>query len=335
MTETIAGKNTPNIELTDELLQRVGKNTEEMNKVVRPSLTYWQDAWIKLRKNPVATLGLIILVIYILMAIFAPMLTPYSYRTNNSRAMNLEPMQNSEDEIAAAAESGEKLAPHIFGTDQMGRDLWARTWMGARVSLFIGLAVVSINTVIGCLVGGVAGYFGGRADMIIMRIIDVLYGIPMIILAILLMVVMGSGIVSLIVAMVAIGWISSARLVRGQVLQLKSSEYVLAAKTLGASDMRVIIRHMLPNISGILITNMTMAIPNAIFNEAFLSYIGIGIAAPMCSWGLLARTGAALMEIYPYQLIIPAFFICTTMLSLNMLGDGLRDALDPKMRGKY
>ena len=334
MDNTLTNKAVPGIELNDALLQRVDKNTEEMNKVVRPSLTYWQDAWIKLRKNRVATLGLIILVIYTLLAIFAPIFSPYSFSANNAKAMNLGPMQNSEAELALKAE-GEKVPPHIFGTDQMGRDLWARNWMGARVSLAIGLAVVLINTAIGCLVGGVAGYFGGRVDMIIMRVIDVLYGIPMIILAILLMVVMGAGIGSLITAMVVIGWISSARLVRGQVLQLKNSEYVLAAKTLGASNMRIIMRHLMPNISGILITNMTMAIPNAIFNEAFLSYIGIGVAAPNCSWGTLAKIGTNMLEVYPYQLVIPAFFICTTMLSLNMLGDGLRDALDPKMRGKY
>ena len=295
-------------------LQRAKRDESQLNKVVRPSLTYWQYAWYKLRHNPVATVGLILLVIYVLLAIFAPILSQYDFGQQNAAAKNLKP-----------------CAEHLFGTDAAGRDLWVRNWMGARVSLTIGLVVVLINTAIGILVGGVSGYFGGKVDMIIMRVIDVLYGIPTIILAILLMVVMGAGISSLIVAMVCVGWISSARLVRGQVLQLKNMEYVMAARTLGASDRRIIFRHMIPNISGIIITNMTMAIPNAIFTEAFLSYIGIGVQAPKCSWGSLAQAASMVYKLYPYQLIIPAFFICTTMLSLNMLGDGLRDALDPKM----
>lgn len=295
-------------------LQRAKRDESQLNKVVRPSLTYWQDAWYKLRHNPVATVGLCLLIIYVILAIFAPILSQYDFGQQNAAAKNLKP-----------------CAEHIFGTDAAGRDLWVRNWMGARVSLTIGLVVVLINTAIGIIVGGVSGYFGGKVDMVIMRVIDVLYGIPTIILAILLMVVMGAGISSLIVAMVCVGWISSARLVRGQVLQLKNMEYVMAARTLGASDRRIIFRHMIPNISGIIITNMTMAIPNAIFTEAFLSYIGIGVQAPKCSWGSLAQAASMVYKLYPYQLIIPAFFICTTMLSLNMLGDGLRDALDPKM----
>jgi len=308
----------PDLELTERQLQRAPKNKDDLNKVVRPSLTYWQDAWIKLRRNRVALAGLIILLIYILLAVLAPLFSPYDYASQNAATLNQAPS-----------------AEHWFGTDQAGRDLWVRNWMGARVSLFIGLMVVLINTAIGCIVGGVSGYFGGRVDMVIMRVIDVLYGIPMIILAILLMVVLGQGVFPLILAMVAVGWIGSARLVRGQVLQLKNTEYVMAARTLGASDTRIILRHMLPNISGILITTMTMAIPQAIFNEAFLSFIGIGVKAPQCSWGSLAQIATQVYKIHPYQMLIPAFFICTTMLSLNMLGDGLRDALDPKMRGKY
>lgn len=306
-------------DFTPEQLQRAPKDRSELNKVVRPSLTYWQDAWIKLRKNPLAMIGLVILIIYVLMAIFAPMLSQFDFKTQNPGITNLLP-------------DGE----HLFGTDRAGRDLWVRSWMGARVSLAIGFLVVTINTAIGCCVGGIAGYFGGKVDMIIMRIIDVLYGIPTIIIAILIRVVWkDGGILSLVIAMVVIGWIGSARLVRGQVLQMKSMEYVMAAQTLGASSGRIILRHMIPNISGLLITNMTMAIPNAIFNEAFLSYLGIGVQPPNCSWGVLAQSASEVFRNYPYQLIIPAFFICTTMLALNLLGDGLRDALDPKMRGKY
>ena len=299
------------------LFERIKLAEEEKNKVVRPSLTYWQSAWIKLRKNKVAITGLIIIIIYVLAAIAAPIASPYSYKANDATSLNLSPS-----------------AEHWFGTDTAGRDLWTRTWMGARVSLAIGLVVVTINMLIGATVGGIAGYFGGKIDMAIMRVIDVLYGIPVIIIAILLMTVLGKGIIPLITAMVTVGWVGNARLVRGQVLQLKNSEFVLAAKTLGAGHARIIQRHLYPNISGIIITQMTMAIPLAIFLEAFLSYIGLGVQAPGCSWGSLAKAATDVYRIYPYQLLIPAFFICTTMLSLNLLGDGLRDALDPRMRGK-
>ena len=300
-------------------IKRAPKDRDELNKMVRPSLTYWQDAWIKLRRNPMATIGLVILVVYILMAIFVPMLSKYDYATQNSAEMNLPPS-----------------AGHLFGTDQAGRDLWVRNWMGARVSLSIGILVVLMNTAIGCVVGGIAGYFGGRTDMVIMHIIDVIYGIPSLIIAILIRTVWPQGgIFSLIIAMCIVGWIGSARLVRGQILQLKNMEYVMASRVLGASDKRIILRHMIPNISGLIITNMTMAIPKVIFDEAFLSFLCIGVQPPMCSWGTLAQTAVQVYRVYPYQLIIPAFFICTTMLSINMLGDGMRDALDPKTRGKY
>ena len=301
--------------LDEALLIPLPKDEADLNRIVRPSLTYWQDAWIKLKKNKVAMLGLAIVTLYVLLAIFAPILSPYDFASQNAKAMNQWPS-----------------AQHIFGTDQAGRDLWVRNWMGARVSRFIGLIVVLINTFIGCVVGGVSGYFGGKVDMLVMRVIDVLYGIPMIILAILMRTVMSSGVVPLVLAMVALGWIGSARLVRGQVLQLKNQEFVMAARTLGVSDGKIILRHMIPNIGGILVTSMTMAIPQAIFTEAFLSFIGIGIQSPSCSWGSLAQTAIQVYRMQPYQLLIPAFFICTTMLSLNMLGDGLRDALDPRMR---
>jgi oligopeptide transport system permease protein len=304
--------------LDERLLARIEKNKDDLNRVVRPSLTYWQDAWIKLRKNKIAAISLAVLLIYFAFAIFAPMLSGYDYISQNADTRNLKPN-----------------AEHWFGTDMAGRDLWVRNWMGARVSLFIGVVVVLINTAVGCVVGGISGYFGGKADLIIMRIIDVLYGIPVIILAILFMVVLKPGLYTIILALVVIGWIGSARMVRGQILSLKNSEFVMAAKTLGAGNSRIIIRHLIPNISGILITTMTMSIPNAIFWEAFMSFIGIGVQAPMCSWGSLAQQANQVYQVYPYQLIIPAFFICTTVLAFNLLGDGLRDALDPKTRGRY
>ena len=306
------------ITLNEHLLTKIGKNREDLNKVVRPSLTYWQDAWIKLRKNKIATVSLVIILVYTTFAIFAPMLSSYNFVSQNADARNFKP-------------SGE----HWFGTDMAGRDLWVRTWVGARVSLFIGVAVVLLSTAMGIIIGGVSGYFGGKVDLVIMRIVDVLYGVPTIIIAILFMVVLPPGSYTIILALVITWWVGPARMVRGQVLSLKNAEFVLASKTLGAGNWRIIMRHLIPNISGILITTMTMNIPAAIFMEAFLSFIGIGVRPPMCSWGSLAQVANLVYQIYPYQLIIPAFFICTTVLAFNLLGDGLRDALDPKTRGRY
>ncbi len=294
----------------------IGKNIKKMEAITRPNLTYWKDAWRRIKKNKVAFAGLIIIICYTILAIFGPMMNKYSYTEINSSKMNQ--FISSE---------------HWFGTDELGRDLWTRIWRGARVSLSIGFIATILNTVIGGLVGGMSGYYGGTLDTVLMRIIDVMYGIPYLIVSILVMVVLGQGITSLIIAMVIVGWIGTARFVRGEVLRLKEQDFVSAAKVLGTSDLAIIVKHIIPNIMGLIITNLTMAVPKAIFNEAFLSYIGLGIAPPECSWGILAKSGAKLLRIYPYQLFIPSFFICTTMLALNLLGDGLRDALDPKLRG--
>ena len=295
---------------------RVGKNIEKMEAINRPNLTYWKDAWRRIKQNKIAFAGLMIIILYTLLAIFGPMMNKYGYTEINSAKMNQ--FISSE---------------HWFGTDELGRDLWTRLWRGARVSLSIGFIATILNTVIGGLVGGISGYYGGRLDSVLMRIIDVMYGIPYLIVSILVMVVLGQGIISLIIAMVIVGWIGTARFVRGEVLRLKEQDFVSAAKVLGVSDFSIIVKHIIPNVMGLIITNLTMAVPRAIFNEAFLSYIGLGIAPPECSWGILAKSGAKLLRIHPYQLFIPSFFICTTMLALNLLGDGLRDALDPKLRG--
>ncbi len=303
------------INIDDNLFEKDNIEKKDINAIVRPSLTYWQDAWIRFKRNKIAMVCLTVLIIYVALAIIGPYLTPYDFKTNNAAESDVFPNMK-----------------HWFGTDQLGRDLWARTWMGARVSLFIGFLVATLNCILGIFVGGVSGYFGGKVDMVIMRIIDVLYGIPMLIVAILVMVVLGSGVPSLVIAMITIGWIGPARFVRGQILQMKNQEFIQAAKVLGASSMRIIWMHLIPNMLGLLITNLTMAVPNAIFTEAFLSYIGLGIKSPDSSWGQLAKQGAQVFRVYPFELLIPAFFICTTMLSLNLLGDGLRDALDPKRR---
>ncbi|MCF6097114.1 ABC transporter permease [Thermovorax subterraneus] len=297
------------------MFEHVGKNISQMEAIARPSITYWQDAWRRLKQNKVAMLGLVIIILYTVLAIVGPYMTPYDYRTTNTEEIDQPPS-----------------AKHWFGTDTLGRDLWARTWMGARVSLSIGFLAAFLNAVIGVIIGGISGYFGGKVDMVIMRAIDILYAIPYMIIVILMMVVLGQGIMPLVIAMIAVGWLNMARLVRGQILQLKEQEFVLAAKVLGASHARIIFKHLIPNALGVILVNLTMSVPSAIFTEAFLSFIGLGVVPPQSSWGQLAYYGIQSFRVRPYQLFIPAFFISTTMLSLNLLGDGLRDALDPRLR---
>ncbi len=303
------------MEISRDKFKHIGINEEKSQAIVRPSMTYWQDAWRRLKKNKIAIASLFFIFIMSLMAVVGPMMVKFQYNDNNLMLGIFKPN-----------------AEHWFGTDGLGRDMWARVWIGARISLFIGLMAALIETTIGIVVGGIAGFFGGKIDMFIMRFIDILIAIPFLIFVILIMVIVGSGVFSIILAFSITGWLGMARLVRGQILQLKEQEFVLAARTLGADSMRLIFKHLIPNTLGVIIVTLTMAIPQAIFTEAFLSFIGIGVRPPMTSWGQLANSGAQAMQVQPFLLLIPAIFISLTMLSLNMLGDGLRDALDPRLR---
>ncbi|NLM43527.1 MAG: ABC transporter permease [Clostridiales bacterium] len=303
------------MEISKEKFRHVGINEGESQAIVRPSMTYWQDAWRRLKKNKIAMVGLFVIIIMTIMSIIGPMMVPYVHSDNDLSNTDQWPSKE-----------------HWFGTDDLGRDLWARVWVGARVSLFIGLMAALLDTLLGVLIGGISGYYGGKLDMLIMRFIDVMIAIPGMIFIILIMVIVGSGVVPIIISFAITGWLSMARLVRGQILQLKEQEFVLAAKTLGANSSRLIFRHLIPNTLGVIIVSLTMRIPSAIFTEAFLSFIGLGVKPPMSSWGQLASSGAAVLRVYPYRLFIPAFFISITMLSLNLFGDGLRDALDPRLR---
>lgn len=303
------------IKIDKELFTHVGINEQSGEAINRPSMTYWKDAWRRLKKNKVAMAGIVILSVFTLMAIFGPYMTRFTYNENNLELLHRPP------------------GPvHWFGTDALGRDMWARVWMGARVSLFIGFAAAIVETLIGVIVGGISGYMGGKFDMLAMRFVDIMIAIPALIFIILIMVVIGSGLLPIILAFAITGWLRMARLVRGQIFQLKEQEFVLAARTLGAGGRRLIFRHLIPNTLGVIIVTLTMAVPSAIFYEAFLSFIGIGVRPPLASWGQLANNGAQVFEIYPFELLIPAVFISLTMLSLNLLGDGLRDALDPRLR---
>ena len=302
-------------EITKEQFKVVGKNTKTMESISRPNIGYWQDAWRRIRKNKIAFFSLCLIGLYVLMAIFVPMFSKYDIATQSVAEMN---------------QSFSKA--HWFGTDSLGRDLWVRAWSGARVSLTIVFAASIINAIVGSIMGGISGFYGGKIDMVIQRVVDVLYGIPSLIVTILLMVVVGNGVHCLILAMCCVGWIGGCRFVRGEVLKLRESDFVSAAKILGVPDIVIIVKHILPNIMGLIITNLTMAIPGAIFQEAFLSYIGLGIQPPDTSWGALASAAQQNFMFYPYQLFFPSLMIALTMLSFTLLGDGLRDALDPKLR---
>jgi oligopeptide transport system permease protein len=302
-------------ELRKDKFKIIGCDALEGETIVRPNMTYWQDAWRRLKQNKVAILSLIILGIITILCIIGPHLTPYKFQAVDSTIIN----QGS---------SGK----HYFGTDDLGRDMFARICVGGRVSLIIGLIGAVIDTTVGVLYGGIAGYFGGKVDIIMMRIVEVLISIPYLLVVVLISLVLGKGMMALIIAMTITGWVGMARLIRGQVLQIKEQEYVLAAQALGASSMRIILKHLLPNTIGVIIVAITFDVPSFIFGEAFLSFIGLGIQSPNTSWGAIAASAQQYLMFYPEQLFFPSLFISLTMLSFNLLGDGLRDALDPRLR---
>ena len=259
------------------------------------------------------------------MAIVGPFLSPYNYRTTDVASVS--------DKLAEVGR--EALGPdreHWFGVDTLGRDLWARVWMGTRDSLMIGFVAAIVQAIIGVMVGCVSGYCGGMVDVVIMRIVDILDSIPYLIYVIIIMIIFGSGLLPIMLALTLTGWLSMARMVRGQILTLKSEDYILAARNLDTKAVSIMLKHLIPNCMGIIIVSLSMAIPNAIFSEAFLSFLGIGLAAPLTSLGQLISTGIQEMQNYPYQLIIPSAVISLLMLSLQLIGDGLRDAVDPKLR---
>lgn len=302
-------------ELTQELFLPVGKNPDNANRITRPTTTYFKDAWRRLKQNKIAISSLILLALILLMAIFAPLFSQYDYSSQDMFAVNQWPS-----------------AEHWFGTDSLGRDLFVRCWSGAQVSLFIAFVSTMVNVLIGIVYGGISGYFGGRVDMVMMRLVEIIYSVPDLLWVILLMVVMGPGLHTIIIAISITGWGSMARIVRGQVLQLKQSEYVMAAHTLGAGGGRIIRKHLIPNTMGPIIIELTFSIPSAIFTEATLSYLSLGVPVPLASWGTLANEGARVLQLMPYQILFPALLLSLTMLGFNLLGDGLRDALDPKLR---
>lgn len=298
-----------------ELFTPVPRESTNAQEIARPSTTYWQDVWRRLKRNRMAMAGLFLIALILTLAIFGPLLSPYSYSDQDLNLTNRPPGPG-----------------HWFGTDNLGRDLLTRVLYGARISLAVGFVASLIVLTIGVIYGGIAGFFGGWLDNLLMRVVDILWAVPLTLFVILLMVVMGPGLLTIFVALGSVYWVGMARIVRGQIISLKSQEFVLAARTIGASPWRILLRHLIPNAMGPIIVTVTLNIPNAIFTEAFLSFIGLGVSAPMASWGMLASDGAASIRAYPWQIFFPALAISLTMLAFNFLGDGLRDALDPRMR---
>jgi len=303
------------LNLNKELFEIIGCEGSDSEVIQRPNMTYWQDAWRRLKQNKVAIISMILLIIIIVMCAIGPYITPHKYTEQILENINLKP--NKE---------------YWFGTDNLGRDLFSRLWIGGRVSIAIGVIGTIIEVIIGCIYGGVSGYFGGKIDNIMMRIVEVLNSIPYMIVVIIISIFLGKGMFAMLIALCITGWTGMARMVRGQVMQLKQSEYVLAAQALGGKPSRIIMKHLIPNTIGIIIVYMTFDIPGFIFAEAFLSFIGLGIQPPATSWGAMCSFGQSVMDFYPHELFFPAAAICLTMLAFNLLGDGLRDALDPKLR---
>lgn len=281
-------------------------------KTARKS-SLWADSWKQLRKNHAAIAGLVILIILIAASAAAPWLTPYSYEEQN-----------------LALGASKPSMQHLLGTDVLGRDLFTRLLYGGRTSFMVGICATVVSLLIGVPYGAISGYAGGRVDSVMMRIVDILYTMPFTILVIILMVVFGRNILLLFGAIGAIQWLVMARIIRGQVLALRKQAFVESAIAIGASRRRIIFKHIIPNVLGIIIVYTTLTIPHVMLMETFLSFLGLGIQPPMSSWGLLIKDGASVMESYPWLLISPAIVFSVTLFSMNFLGDGLRDALDPR-----
>ncbi|MCE5223365.1 ABC transporter permease [bacterium] len=301
--------------INDSLFAPLPKEALQKKEKTRPSLNFWQDGWSRLKQNKMSMIGLYLIILIALFSIIGPFLVPYTYQNIDLARTFLNPSWQ-----------------HWFGTDELGRDVLVRVMWGGRISLTVGLVASFINLVIGVIYGGISGYFGGKIDEFMMRIVDIIYSIPILLIVILLMVILKPGLTNIFIALGLSYWVGMARIVRGQILTLKEQEFALAAKMLGATNRQVLFKHLLPNTIGPITVSVTLMIPNAIFFEAFLSFIGLGVSAPMASWGVLASDGIRAINAYPFLLFFPAFFICLTMLSFNFLGDGLRDAFDPRLR---
>lgn len=302
-------------QLTPDKFKIVGYSQEEANRIDRPTISYWQDAWRRLKKNPIAMVSLVVLGLLVVLVIIGPYIRGYDYI-----AMNV------------ADKNQGSSAQYWFGTDNLGRDLFSRMWVGARASILIALVATGLKLVAGTLYGAAMAHFGGWVDDILMRIIEVINSVPYLLVTILIMMVLGNNLFALLVALSITAWCSTARQTRGMIKQLKESEYIYAAEVLGAKPSRIIMKHYIPNMLSILILDASTAIPQFIFTEAGLSFLGIGLKSPAISLGVLISQGQQTMDFYPAQLFYPCAVLCIIVMAFNLLGDGLRDALDPRLR---
>ena len=343
-------KNPLSLQLKTEDFAPASADEKQSLVVMRESVNFWRDGLRRLRKNKIAMVSLLFIVLILIFAYVLPSFWPYGYAEQIRGSENLAPFQYSEEEMARIA-SGESVFPHICGTDKLGRDFAVRLMMGTRISLSVGLLCSALVLLIGATYGALSGFVGGWVDIIMMRITDILYTIPDILLIILLafalnerldalanqpgfgwLQTLGSNLVSIFIVFALLYWVGMARIVRSQVLVLKEAEYVTAARALGAGNGRIIKKHLLTNCIGTLIVTTTLQIPSAIFTESYLSFLGLGVAKPMPSLGSLATDAVKGMNTYPHLLILPAVMISVTILVFNLFGDGLRDAFDPKLK---
>ena len=303
-------------ELTPDLFDSTDVTAQEGERIAGPPIGFWKDSWIRLKKNRGAVISLgVIILLFALAFVIGPLLSQYSPYGQELTRRYLGP-----------------TSEFWFGTDKFGRDMWTRVWAGTRVSLYIGLLAAFLDIFVGIVYGAISGFLGGRVDDVMQRVIEVLNGIPYLVVAILAMTIFEPGIITISIAIGLTGWTFMARIVRGRMLQLKDQEFTLASRSLGAGRFRLVSKHLLPNSLGPIIINLMFTIPSAIFAEAFLSFIGLGIQVPDASLGSLISDAAHEMRFHPYLLWFPAAVFCLLMVCFNLLGDGLRDALDPKMR---
>ncbi len=304
-----------NLVLTDDLFEKLPEEEKNSEFIAVAIKTFAKDAWDRFRKNKLALAGLIFLIVMILLAIIVPQVAPYKFDTQDMANRNAMPSLQ-----------------HLFGTDKLGRDIFVRVMYGARVSLAIGFSTAAINLVIGILYGGISGYIGGRVDMIMMRIVDIIYAVPSLIYVVLILLVFGDSIGSMMLAICLTSWIGMARQVRTQIMSLKEMEFSLAAKVIGASNTRILLRHLIINALGPIIVSLTMMVPGAIFTEASLSFVGIGLNPAIPSWGKLANDCRQLIFTQPIQVIWPVAAISLTILALNFVGDGIGEAFQARTR---
>lgn len=335
-------------EISKELFEPAKLDSAKSEEINKPSLNYWQDAWLRVKKNKAAVFSMVVIILLALLAFIGPAVSGYDSARQKATHANLPPRIQGLENIewlpfdgTRTLNNGEEVKVYEqkqikeyywLGTDNLGRDQFTRIWKGTQISLYIAFLAAFIDMVIGVAYGAISGYFGGRLDNVMQRIIEVLMGIPNLVVVILMILILKPGIISITVALTITGWVGMARVVRAQVLKMKNQEFVLASRTLGASHAKIIFKHMIPNLVGVIIINTMFTIPNAIFFEAFLSFIGLGLQDPLASLGTLIDEGFKSMRAFPYQMIYPAIVISVIMIAFNMIADGLRDALDPKMR---